>query len=228
MNEFTFTAEIARQVGASKNAELWNAATASLRERTYGLVRVQADWHPLGSEDDIVRIDVRVIGEDRHPRDIPAFVELFFHDAFLIFNIAAPGSFGGAITITGGEYRVNGLSFDVSPFAGASLTTTVPLPEVVAWYPGGTDQVASTPMQNVLFHLLHIARTPSDEWTLHVRLNDCLKSLALPGLDIASAPVIHPMHDESLDGRVDDDAMSILDDAMARVLTAIQEAVHGK
>lgn len=227
MNEHKFTAEVARQVRASKNAELWIAATTSLRERAYGSVRVQADWQPLTSEDDIVRIEVRVIGDDRHPRDIPAFVELFFHDAFLLFNIAVPGSFGGAITITGGEYRANDLSFDASPFAGAAMTTTVPLAEVVAWYRGGTEQVASTPMQRVLFHLLHIARNPSDDWTLRLRLDDCLKSLGLPRLDVASMPVIHPMHDETLDERVDDDVETI-DKAMARVLTAVQDAIRAK
>jgi hypothetical protein len=229
MNEYKFTAEIARQVRAAKSAELW-ITTTSLRERTYetaaGIVRVQADWQPLASEEDIVRIEVRVIADDRHPRDIPAFVELFFHDIFLIFNIAVPASFGGEITITGGEYRVNDLSFDVAPFVAA--TTTVPLPEVVAWYRSGTEQIASTPMQKVLFHLLHIARTPSDEWTLLLRLDDCLESLDLPRLDVASIPVIHPMHDESLDERVDDDGMDIIDKAMARVLTAVQEAAGGK
>jgi hypothetical protein len=228
MNEYTFTAEVARQVRAANCAELWTAATTSLRDRTYttpaGTVRVQADWRPLASDEDIVSIDVRVTAGDTHPRDIPAFVELFFHDGFLLFNIAAPASFGGAITITGGEYRVNDLSFDVSPFVAA--TTTVPLPEVATWYPGGTEQVASTPMQKVLFHLLHIARGPSDEWTLRIRLDDCLKTLGLPGLDLTD-PVIHPMHDESLDERVQDD-MEIIDDAMSRVLTTIQEGVRAK
>lgn len=230
MNEYTFTAEIARQVRAANSAELWIAAMTSLRERTYhtagGTVRVQVDWQPLASEEDIVRIELRVIGDHRYARDIPAFVELFFHDIFLIFNIAVPGSFGGEITITGGEYRVNDLSFDVAPFAAA--TTTVPLPQVVAWYRGGTEQVASTPMQKVLFHLLHIARGPTDEWTLRLRLDDCLQSLGLPRLDIASMPIIHPMHDESLDDRIDDDEMEIIDKSMARVLTAIQTAARAK
>jgi len=224
MNEYKFTAEVARQVRAAKSAELWTAATTSLRERDYGTVRVQADWQPLASEEDIVRIDVRVIDDDRDPRDIPAFVELFFHDAFLLFNIAVPGSFGGEITITGGEYRVNDLSFDVSPFAcGAS--SLMPLAEVVAWYPAETNQIASTPMQTALFHLLHIGRGGHDEWMLRARLNECLKALGI-GEPLNEMPILHPMHDETLDARVDDVSTGGVDRAMARVLSAIQQAAR--
>ena len=41
-------------------------------------------------------VDERVNGD---ARDIPAFVELFFHDAFLVGNLARPGSFGGVIAV---------------------------------------------------------------------------------------------------------------------------------
>jgi hypothetical protein len=241
MSEYRFTAEVARHApvtnsDANAAAELWRGAVIAMRERVYttpgGIVRVRADWTSLASVHDVVRIDVQVIDDAEHlaPRDIPSFVELFFHDVFLLFNIALPGSFGGAITVTGGEYRANDLSFDASAFAYAVVTTTVPLPEVVAWYRGGTEQIAETPMQKVLFHLLHIARGGSDEWMLRVRLSECLEALGMPdpSLSIAGAAVINPMHDEVLDERVDDDATELIDQAMAHVLTAIQEAVRTK
>jgi hypothetical protein len=241
MSETRFTAEVARHAPVTNSdanvvAALWRSAVTAVQERVYttpgGIVRVRADWTPLASEQDVARIDVEVIDDAGHlaPRDIPSFVELFFHEVFLLFNIALPGSFGGAITVTGGEYRVNDLSFDASAFAYAAVTTTVPLPEVVAWYRGGTEQIADTPMQKVLFHLLHIARGGSDEWMLRVRLTECLETLGMPdpSLSVAGAAVIHPMHDEVLDERVDDDATELVDSAMARVLTAIQDAVRAQ
>lgn len=221
MNEHKFTAEIARHTRAGKHAP------SALPERKYetpaGIVRVVADWTPFASDEDIVRIDVQVTDNGLAPRDIPAFVELFFHDAFLMFNIAAPGSFEGEITVTGGEFRVNDLSFDASPFACA--TSSIPLAEVAAWYPASTQQVAATPMQKVLFHLLHIGRGNHGEWMLRARLQECLKAL---GIDDAldEIAIIHPMHDEALDARVDDRATEIVDRAMNRVFAAIQEAAR--
>jgi hypothetical protein len=235
MNEYRFTAEVARHArDVSVAAELWRSAPEALPERAYttsgGIVRVRADWEPLASEEDIVHIDVRVIDDAGRlaPRDVPSFVELFFYDAFLLFNIAIPGSFGGAITVTGGEYRVNDLSFDASTFAYAEASTVVPLGQVVAWYRGGTEQVAETPMQKVLFHLLHIACGGADEWMLRARIDQCLKALGMrePSLDVGSAAVVHPMHDEALDARLDDGAMEMIDRSMARVLTAIQDEVR--
>ena len=222
MTEHKFTAEIARHTRAEKHAP------SALHERKYetpaGIVRVVADWTALASDEDIVRIAVRVTEGGLAPRDVPAFVELFFHDAFLMFNIATPGSFEGEITVTGGEFRVNDLSFDASPFACA--TSSMPLAEVAAWYPATTQQIASTPMQKVLFHLLHIGRGNHHEWMLRARLQECLKAL---GLDetLEEIAIVHPMHDEILDARVDDGTTEIADRAMNRVLTAIQEAARG-
>lgn len=231
MNEHRFTAEVARHArGAGAAKELWNSATTSLKERVYttpgGIVRVRTDWGPLASEEDIVRVDVTVIDENGHlaPRDVPSFVELFFYDAFLLFNIAVPGSFSAAITVSGGEYRVNEITFDAAPFA-AGVSTAVPLNDVVTWFHGGTEQVASTPMQKVLFHLLYIGCNGADEWTLRARLDACLQELGIsePSLE---ASIIHPMHDEALDDRLDDSAMEPIDRAMARVLTVVQQAVR--
>jgi hypothetical protein len=138
MNKHKFSAEVARQARVPNAAELFREAATLLSDRAYPDILVQADWTPLASDDDVVRMEVTVIGQ-LAPRDVPAYVELFFHDAFLLFNIALPGSFGGAITVTGGEFGVNDLSFDAAPFAcGAS---SMPLAEVVAWCRGGTSQI---------------------------------------------------------------------------------------
>lgn len=229
MNEYRFTAEVARSI-RDRNAELWRSGL--LRERAYttreGIIRVSADWEPLVSEEEIARIDVWAIEDGGHlaARDVPSFVELFFHDVFLLINIADPGSFGGAVTVSGGEFRVNDMVFDASAFACAASPATLPLSEVLAWYRGGTEQMATTPMQRVLFHLLHIARGECDEWMLRVRLADCLTALGISDLVVADVPLLHPMHDETLDERVDDSVTEEIDRAMARVLAAIQDAVR--
>jgi hypothetical protein len=222
MNQHKFSAEVARQTRVPNAGDFFRGAAGALRDRAYGNILVQADWTPLASDDDIVRIDVTVTGEIE-PHDIAAYVELFFHDAFLLFNIALPGSFGGAITVTGGDFRVNDLSFDAAPFACGAQPT--PLPEVVAWYPGGTSQIASTPIQTVLFHLLHIGRGGHDEWMQRARLNECLKALGIHE-PIEEIPVIHPMHDDSLDAQLDDAATNIVDAAVRRVLTELQDAAR--
>jgi hypothetical protein len=225
MNEHRFSAEVARQTRVPNAVDFFRGAADSLRDRAYGNILVQADWTPLASDDDIVRIDVAVIdAEDRlAAHDVPAYVELFFHDAFLLFNIALPGSFGGAITLTGGEFRVNDLSFDAAPFAcGAS---SIPLAEVVAWHRPETNQIAATPMQTVLFHLLRIGRGGHDEWMQRARLNECLKALGIEE-SLEEIAVIHPMHDETLDACVDDAATDIVDRAMVRVLMAVQQAAR--
>jgi hypothetical protein len=221
MNEYRFSAEVARQTRAANAADFFRGAAAVVNERDYDGIRVHADWTPLASDEDIVRIDVSVTGQ-LAPRDVPAYVELFFHDAFLLFNLAIPGSFGGAITVSG-EFRVNDLSFDAAPFACGA--PSMPLAEVVAWHRATTNQIASTPMQTALFHLLHIGRGGHDEWMLRARLNACLNAV---GIDepIDEIAVVHPMHDEALDSRVDDAATDILDRAMLRVLTTLQEAIR--
>jgi hypothetical protein len=222
MNTHKFSAEVARQTRVPNAAEFFRGAATVLCDRTYGDILVQADWTPLASDEDVVRMDVTIIGE-LAARDVPAYVELFFHDAFLLFNIAMPGSFGGAITISGGEFRVNDLSFDAAPFACG--VPSMPLANVVAWHRAETNQIVSTPMQTVLFHLLHLGRGGHDEWMQRARLSECKKAL---GIDepLAEVAVMHPMHDETLDARLDDSAADIIDHAMTRVLTAVQDAAR--
>jgi hypothetical protein len=59
------------------------------------------------------------------------------------------------------------------------------------------------------------------------RLIECLKALGI-GESIEEIPVIHPMHDESLDARVDDATTDAIDRAMVRVLTGIQDAARSR
>ena len=82
-------------------------------ERVYGDIRVTAAWQTR------VRATLEVFG-DLEPRDAPAYVELFFHDVFLLLNLASPGSFGGTISIIGGELRVRELSFNTGVFASTA------------------------------------------------------------------------------------------------------------
>src|SRR5207247_1128128 len=115
---------------------LWRSAARALGERSYADVQVRADWAPLQGHDGIVQMTIDV------SRDGPALaecVEWFFHDAFLLCNIAVPGVFGGVITTSGSGYRVDDLTFDASLFEyawvkGGRAIEALPLGDVVAWY----------------------------------------------------------------------------------------------
>src|SRR5438270_4479787 len=63
MNTHKFSAEVARQSRVANAGEFFRDAAVALRERAYGNILVQADWTPLASDDDIVRIHVTVTGD---------------------------------------------------------------------------------------------------------------------------------------------------------------------
>lgn len=226
MSHFQFAAEILR-------AEPMPAEV--VRERVYGAASVTADWSPE-------RVALSVRGDvDR--RNAPAFVELFFHDAFLLLNLAAPGSFSGTILTTGGELRVHELKFGRRVFAPAKRDR-LPLANVTAWYDGlriGTQQVATTAEAVALFQLLHLARNEEDEEESILRLARAAEALlgrpeSLRRLfelrdDIAfgRVPVFHPMHDDALDPRVEDatrEWIDVADAATAAVIGALQERIR--
>src|SRR5205085_5135362 len=74
MNTMRFEVEILRADGA--------VLQDVVRERVYGGVRVVAEW-PGDLATPEIRVGVEVSGDvDR--RDAPAYVELFFHDVFLL------------------------------------------------------------------------------------------------------------------------------------------------
>jgi hypothetical protein len=265
LNNYIFDAEIALspRMSADLNplldATLWRSAQEVLRERIYstaaGPIRVRPQWVMPPSDEPMLSMALRVVDERGRldPREVPAFVELFFHDVFLLFNIAVPGSFSGLITAVGGEYRVDELAFDAAPFeyawvhalrSGFPELEALPLADVLRWYERlglGIRQLAATPMQKVLFHLLHIGRaTPSDMLPM-IRLGHCLEALSIPrqGLErffeirnaIAdgTAPVLHPLHDDALDDCLEDASLDWSEPAdvvMATILSAIQADVR--
>jgi len=252
MNKQDFDAEITRngRMAADRGAlartvdrEAWDSAAEALRERIYqtdaGAVRVRAEWPPHDEEPSArLRIEVTDERERGEARDLPAFVELFFHEVFLLFNIAAPGSFSGVVAVSGGEYRVREIALHAPVFETAWVEAarnggpaTLPLAAVVAWYDSlgiGTQQVARAGVARTLFHLLHLARGAEDEVMTIVRLAGApaLREAVMG----ATAPVVHPMHDEALDPKVeaidwteaaDHAASSVVADLQARVKASI-------
>ena len=229
MKRYRFDAEIAMADAVPSEV---------VRERAYGEVRVTAEW-PDALAGPEIRLSLEVAG-DLEPRDAPAYVELFFHDVFLLLNLAAPGSFGGTISVTGGELRVRELSFDPRLFAYAGPLATLPLADVVRWYDGlqlGTQQLAKTGVARALVQLLHLARVPEREEESILRLAIAADGLvAVPPrlLELRDeivrgvAPVIHPMHDDALDPRVEEatrEWIDVADAAAHAVIGALQRMV---
>lgn len=233
MNEFRFEAEIALAEAMP---------TAVVHERVYGNVRVGAEW-PHDRTTPELRVALTVLG-DVERNDAPAYVELFFHDVFLLLNLASPGSFGGTISITGTELRVRELTFDARVFAYAGPLATLPLADVTAWYDAlrlGTQQLATTGVATALVQLLHLARRVESEEDAILRL--AIAADALVGRpraprrlfelrdDLAHGrlAVIHPMHDDALDPRVEDATREWIEvtDAAARVVIgALQDQIR--
>ncbi len=234
MNEHRFEAEIALED---------EFLTEVVRERVYGEVRVSAEW-PAQLDTPEVRVTLEVRGA-LEPRDAPAYVELFFHDFYLLLNLASPGSFGGTISFTGGPLRVRELVFDPRVFAYAAPLGTLPLADVTRWYDGlnlGTQQLATSDVARALVQLLHLARSPEREEDSILRLAIAAEAVVDRARaprrlfelreDIAHGrvPVIHPMHDDALDSRVEDatrEWIEITDEAARLVIGELQERVRG-
>jgi hypothetical protein len=230
MTPYRFEAEIALADGVP---------SAVVRERVYDGVRVTAEWPEVLAAPEI-RVALEVSGE-LESRDAPAYVELFFHDVFLLMNLASPGSFGGTISMSGGDLRVRELSFDARLFAYAAPLATLPLADVIRWYDGlhlGTRQLATDGVAIALVQLLHLACAPEREEESILRLASAADALSLHAperlgrlrevIARGDAPVIHPMHDEALDPRVEDLTREWIEvaDASARlVIAALQERV---
>lgn len=240
MNEHHFDAEI--MLSGRGEAGVWSSAAAVLRERVYGDVRVRAQWTVPGGTP-VIRVPLQVIDERERgdARDLPSFVELYFHDVYLLFNIAAPGSFGGVISVNGGPYRVNEIELDARAFTyvAASLQTLT-LRDVAGWYDSlqiGTRQLATNGPAAALFELLHLAHGPEDDDVTILRLARSADALAIrvdalvplrEAIVRGAVPVLHPMADDVLDPSVDDAALDrtvAIDDAAGRVIGALQSLV---
>lgn len=238
---------------------VWNDAAGALRERVYrteaGIVRLRAGWD-AATAGPTIRLPLQVVDEREagDDRDVPAFVELFFHDLFLLFNIAVPGSLGGVMTAAGGDLRIREVALDAYIFECAWVAASrdgrltiapLPLADVVRWYDAlqlGTQQLATSGGAKALFHLLHLARGAESEAMAILRLAHSIE--ALFGRPIAPAdaftlrevivgdtvPVVHPMHDDALDARLESGAFDWTDAAdlaAAIVVTEIQSRVRG-
>src|ERR1043165_9374638 len=152
MSHMRFEAEILRDEAAVPHP--------NLGRRVYGGVRVVADW-PVDLATPEIRVGVEVSGDfDR--RDAAAYVELFFHDVFLILNLSTPGSFGGIVSMAGGELRVRDVTFSARVFGYvAAGLGRVAVGDVVAWYDAlgiGTQQIATTAETTALFQPPHLSR----------------------------------------------------------------------
>lgn len=239
---------------------VWRSASEVLRERTYatedGMVRVQVDWDPLVTRDHAdegpVQFEVQVIDErvDPDARDADSFAALFFHDAFLMLNLAVPGSFGGAIAILSGgsdvalSARLFEYAWAASSRNGSPSIEPLPLADVVSWYDAlqlGTQQLAADGVAKALFLLLHLARREEDESTSVVRLGQALEALEIgapthffelrDAIVHGVAPVLHPLADDALDDRVDDESLELVnasDFAASVVVGALQGLVRGR
>jgi hypothetical protein len=248
---------------ADADAALWREAAVLLRERVYatatGAVGVRADWSAFaGSEDkETVALEVEVVDkrETHDPRDAGSFVQLYFHDAFLLLNLAVPGSFGGVIAMLADGRPELALSAGLFEYAWATATRNgrpsigpLPLADVVRWYDAlqiGTQQLATTDAAKALFLLLHLSRTEENESASVIRLGQALEALleesdkraeGLPrffelrdAIVEGTAPVLHPMADDALDDRVDDASIELVnaaDFASSIVINALQEQVR--
>jgi hypothetical protein len=248
MTQTSFDAEIAGPGRASANLEpaatiadraLWERASVALSERSYrtdaGEVRIDAEWHRG-------RLALRVIDERKATTDVTPFAELFCHEAFLLLNLAVPGSCGGIVLSDAVlDAKIFEFAWTAAKRDGWPRIDPLPLADVMRWYDAlqlGTAQVATSAATKALFTLLHLAQT-DDERTSVLWLAEAVSALApelesLLGrkpqaIDVTSAPLIHPLHDEELDARVDDAALQLADtadQAAAIVIAALQAMVR--
>ena len=233
MNRMQFEAEIVRAEGSTVDV---------VRERMYGDVHMTAEW-PEERATPEIRVAMEIRGDvDR--LHAPGYVDLFFHDAFLLLNLATPGSFGGTVAISGPKLRVRELSFNARVFEYALGLERLPLEQVVAWYDGlelGTVQVANRGEAIALFQLLHLARGEENEEDSIVRLASAAEALLGRPASLRSlfelretiargrAPVFHPMHDDGLDPRVEDamrEWVDVADIAASAVIRELQERIR--
>ena len=225
MSEFRFEAEILLGDAVLNDV---------VRERDYGRVRVAAEW-PAELATESIRVVLYVRGE-LEARDAPAYVELFFHDVYLLLNLSSPASFGGTIATTG-DLRVRELTFRREVFLSAR---SVLLSKVTAWYDAlqpGVRQRATRPEAIAIFQLLHLARTEEHDELAIIRLAvaaeallgraDSLRRLFDLREQIAfgRTPTFHPMLDDGLDPEVEDvthEWTEIIDAATAAVIGELQ------
>jgi hypothetical protein len=242
MHEALLDAEISgigRVVDLGRTAEdadrkVWESVAEVFSERTYRDARVVAEW-PQARGEGAIRLALRIDADD------PAwYAELFLHDVFLMLNLAAPGSFGGTISLVGAhDFMLDGRLFEyawaTAARAGTPRIEALALPRVAAWYDAqrvDPMRPANSPTARALFHLLHLARSAEDDVLSNVRLAQAAEALGTgdPMLFMlrdavvrGDAPVSHPI--------IDDDERSlqrvdIADRAAAAVVGALQALIR--
>jgi len=221
-------------MASAADAEVRASASAVLREREYGGVRVVAQWTGEAA------IRLRVEGAKRES-EARAAGDFFAHEVFLLMNLAVPGSIGVA------RPQLDAYAFEVAWVAAARTgwpsIAPLPLERVAEWYDGlqlGTSQLATTPVARALFALLHLATLDPSEPAALLFLGHALEALGveeprlarfydLRAAAIAGASLIHPMHDESLDPRIEDagrETIEAADLAASVVIAAVQERIR--
>jgi hypothetical protein len=238
MNEVLLDAEIggigrAVELGAAAeeaDRQVWGSAAEVLGERAWAGGRVRGDWAAV-QRGDTIRLPLRVVADD------PLwYAELYLHDAFLVFNLAAPGSLGGTVSISGGvDFTLDQRVFEYAWATAGTRIEFIPLPRVAAWYDTlriDPERSASTPLTRALFHLLHVARSPEDEVLRIVRLAQAAEALGTGDrmlFELRSA-VVHPEAPVSHPTVDDNDRMlqriDVADAAMAAVVSALQKQIR--
>ena len=152
-----------------------------------------------------------------------------------MFNLAAPGSLGGTVSIGSSSFALDQRVFEYAWATGGARIEFIPLPRVAAWYDAlhiDLTRGAGTPVARALFHLLHVARSPEYEVLRIVRLAQAAEALGTGDRMLfelrnavvrPDAPVGHPSVD-------DDDRtlqrVDIADAAMAAVVGALQKLIR--
>jgi hypothetical protein len=219
-------------ITTAADREVRSSAATLLRERTYGAVRVVAEWR----DESAVRLRVHDSQRESHARGIADF---YAHELFLLLNLAVPGSIGIA------SPQLDAYAFEVAWVAarrnGWPAIEPLPLERVLAWYDSlrlGTTQRAISAIARALFALLHLAKLDPSEPAALLHLGHALAALEVdePRLApffavreaaiVGAAPAIHPMHDESLDPTLDDgdDGLIAAADLAASVVVAAVQA----
>ncbi len=131
-------------------------------------------------------------------------------------------------------------------WATASAIEPLPLADVIAWYDAlqiGAQQVATTAEAKALFLLLHLARGEEDESLSVLRLAQALQAMSVVDLSLTpffalrdaivsgSNAVLHPLADDALDERVDEESLVLVnaaDLAAGALIGALQERIRGR